>query len=141
MTLNLNYIAGVLDARGHLSINNRHGKMQPKIAVTTRRTSLLNYLSANTGVGVTLDNKEYERKPCSAHCTTQHSHVARQSSYWTVGSSRATIVLYTLQPFIVAQKDEVDLYLSIGLKSFNPKTTVLTEMKTLGWRAPRVSRT
>lgn len=136
MALDLHYLAGVIDARGHLSTTNRHGKMQPKISVTTRKTPLLHYLSRHTGVGVTLDNREYERKPCTAHCTTSHSHTARQSSYWTVGSARATIVLFGLEPLLDCQKEEASLILSIGLKGFNPSPAVLKEMRELGWKIP-----
>lgn len=135
--LPIEYIAGVIDARGHISINGRHGKNQPKIAVTTKRLTLIDFLGSVTGVGITIDNKEYERKPCLAHCTTTHSHTQRQSSYWTVGSSRATIVLYNIKPLILAQPDEVNYALRIGLESFNPRGDTVKSMREFGWKIPR----
>lgn len=131
------YIAGVIDARGHLEANNRHGKPQPRVRVTTRRHALLEDLAKSTGSKVVMDDRGYERRACSEHCEDRHQHVVRQSAQWTVDSSRATIVLYNIQPYVVAQRVEVGSLLRIGLQSYPAaRGDTAKRMAKLGWSLP-----
>lgn len=133
----IRFIAGVIDARGHIEVNRRHERHQPRIRVTTKRHELLEWLAAATGTKVRRDTRGYERRPCSAHCRSQHVHVVRQSSYWTVDSGRATIVLYAVQPFIVCQVNEVRHGLLVGLDAFSTaKSDTAQQMAQLGWPLP-----
>ena len=137
----IRFIAGVIDARGHIEVNQRHNRPQPRIRVTTKRHQLLEWLAAATGTKVRRDNRGYERRPCSAHCRSQHVHVVRQSSYWTVDSGRATIVLYAVQPFIVCQVDEVRHGLLAGLAAFpSARSATPVQMEQLGWPLPSEGR-
>lgn len=102
MTLDLSYVAGVIDSRGHLEVTNRHGTPQPRIRVTTRRVALLSHLAQLTGTKVVTDDRGYERRQCSEHCKSKHVHAVRQSAQWTVDSARATIVLFNVAPLLVA---------------------------------------
>lgn len=131
------YVAGVIDARAHIEVLNRHGKPQPRLSVTTRRVDLLQYLSRITGTRVSYDNRGYQRRPCGEHCGAPHSHVVRQSAKWRVDSARATIVLYNVAPFMVSRKDEVAEALRVGLDVWpaaRGNTGAL--MKELGWHLP-----
>ncbi len=133
----LAFVAGVLDARGHIDMNDRHGRPQPRLSVTTRRVELLQHLAQLTGTTVREDDRSYDRRPCGVHCTEHHSHAVRQSAYWRVDSSRATIVLYNVQPFIVCQRVEVAQALAAGLESYPAaRGDTAKQMKALGWALP-----
>jgi len=131
------YVAGIVDARGRIEVNNRHGRPQPRIRVTTRRAELLRWLAQVTGVKVVEDDRGYERRPCGEHCASRHSHAVRQSAQWTVDSSRATVVLFNVQPFVVCQVAEVAAALRYGLEAFPPaRGDVAKQMAALGWSLP-----
>lgn len=131
------YVAGVVDARGHIEATNRHGHIQPRIRVTTRKADLLMYLSELTGTKVVLDDRGYSRRPCGAHCDHPHSEVVRQSTQWTVDSSRATILLFNIAPFMHAQRGEAALALQAGMQRFPPaRGDAHKEMARLGWELP-----
>lgn len=131
------YLAGVIDARGHIEAYNRHGHVQPRIRVTTRKVELLTALADFTGNKVVLDSRGYERKPCGDHCNAPHSHVQRQSAQWTVDSSRATVVLHNVFPFLIAQRAEAALALEAGLRAYPPaRGDVPKQMAALGWTLP-----
>jgi hypothetical protein len=131
------YVAGVIDARGHIEVNNRHGKPQPRVRITTKRIELLEKMAALTGSKVVQDRMGYNRKACSEHCADQHQHVAWQSIQWTVDSARATIVLYNVQPFIFGQVDKVRTALMAGLAAFPPERgNTPQQMYDLGWEIP-----
>ena len=137
----LPYFAGVVDARGHIELNSRHGHPQPRVRVTTRRRELLEWLAARTGTTVVEDSRGYNRKLCGEHCSEQHVHVARQSAQWTVDSSRATVVLYAIQPYVIAQAAEVRRALLSGLERFPPAHgDVPRQMAGLGWPLPEVAQ-
>jgi hypothetical protein len=139
--LPLAYIAGVIDARGHIEAHNRHGHIQPRIRVTTRKIELLTYLAELTGNKVVLDDRGYARKPCGDHCDSAHSHVVRQSAQWTVDSSRATIVLWNIASLMHAQKAEALLALEAGMQAFPPaRGDVPKQMAALGWVLPESMR-
>ena len=135
--LPIQYLAGVLDARAHIEAHNRHGHVQPRLRVTTKMLRLLNTLAEYTGTKVVPDYRGYTKRPCGEHCTDKHSHVVRQSAQWTVDSSRATIVLYNVVPFMVAQRPEAVLALEAGLQRFPPaRGNVDDQMAALGWALP-----
>ena len=137
MSIPIEYVAGVIDARGHIEMNGRHGRPQPRIRVTTRRVELLQYLAALTGSSVVVDNRGYEKRPCSEHCTDRHTHVARQSAQWTVDSARATVVLHSIRPFVHAQADTVARALASGLTVWPPlRGNTVAQMAALGWSTP-----
>jgi hypothetical protein len=136
-TIPLGYVAGVIDARGHIEVNNRHGKPQPRVRITTKRIELLEHLAKLTGSKVVTDRVGYNRRACSEHCQDQHQHVQWQSIQWTVDSARATIVLYNIQPLIVAQIDKVREALTAGLNAFPPERGNTPQvMYDLGWEVP-----
>lgn len=135
--LNIPWFAGVIDARGHIDLNVRHDKPQPRLSVTTRRMDLLIFMSEHTGTQISVDNRGYEKRPCGAHCKDKHVHVARQSAKWRVDSSRATIVLYNVQPYIISQVTEVRKALEIGLQSYPAaRGNTAKKMQKLGWELP-----
>lgn len=135
--LPIEYIAGVIDARGHIAVNMRHSVPQPRIRLTTRRLPLLEHFAKVTGTKVVRDDRGYERRPCHLHCDEAHLHYVRQSVQVTVDSARATIVLFNVKPFIVGQKDEVEIALNHGLKAFPPpKGDTIKRMEKLGWEIP-----
>lgn len=142
MTLNVAYVAGVIDARGHLRLEMRHGKEQPRIAVTTRKISLLTVLSDLTGTKISMDDRGYQKRPCSEHCKDQHVHVVRQSAKWRVDCVRATVVLYNCLPFMVAQRDDALALLRVGLDNYQPsRNGTAAAMQRLGWDLPTVGDT
>lgn len=132
------WIAGVIDARGHIEAHNRHGHIQPRVRITTRHMPLLSALAGFCGNKIVLDERGYSRRPCGDHCVDQHSHVVRQSAQWTVDSARATVVLYNVVPFMHAQREEATLALEAGLQRFPPARGDLpAQMLALGWVLPR----
>lgn len=135
------YLAGILDARGLFEINVRHTYPQPRLRVTTRRTELLSWLAERTGTAVVEDSRGYNRKLCGTHCQDAHVHVARQSAQWTVDSSRATVVLYNVQPYLISQQSQGRKLLLAGLERFPPaKGDVPRQMAQLGWKIPSADR-
>lgn len=135
------YLAGILDARGSFEINIRHAYPQPRLRVTTRRVELLGWLAEKTGTGVVEDTRGYHRKLCGEHCTEQHVEVVRQSASWMVDSSRATVVLYNVQPHLISQQTEGRKLLLAGLERFPPaRGDVPKQMAKLGWKIPSVDR-
>jgi hypothetical protein len=137
----LAWIAGVIDARGHIEAHNRHGHVQPRVRITTRHTPLLETLARFCGNKVVLDDRGYSRRPCGDHCTQAHSHIVRQSKQWTVDSARATVVLYNVVPFMYAQKTEAPLALEAGLNRYPPARGDLpAQMVALGWSLPEPGR-
>lgn len=136
----IEFISGIVDARGHIEVVQRHGKPQPRIRVTTKRRDLLEWLAARTGTRVMSDDRGYQRRPCGDHCTDRHQHMVRQSTQWTVDGSRATVVLYNVQPHIVGQIAEVRRALLTGLDSFPPaRGNVPTQLEALGWSLPTIT--
>ncbi len=131
----LPYFAGIVDARGSIGINLRNNHPQPRIRVMTGRLRLLEWLAGMTGVGV------MTCRPCSDDCTKRHYHTVRQSTQWTVDSSRAPIVLYNIRPFLIAQADLArDAYLA-GVDVYPPaRGNVPEQMRKLGWRLPEVEK-
>ena len=139
--LDLHWVAGVIDARGHIELNDRRGTPMPRIRVTTRHVPLLQRLADLTGVKVRSDDRGYQRRSCGVHCTEQHVHVVRQSASWTVDSTRATIVLYAVSPFMVARHTEAIATLRIGLDSYPPQRGDTTkQMAALGWPIPSMEK-
>lgn len=135
--LPVEWVAGVIDARGHIEVNDRHGRPQPRIRVTTARTALLHRLADLTGTTVKTDHRGYQRRPCGAHCQERHSHVARQSAYWVVDSARATIVLANVAPHLIAQRDDARTALIAGLDVWPPpRGDTVGRMASLGWEVP-----
>lgn len=131
------FIAGIIDARGHIEVNMRHDKPQPRLSVTTRRRELLEWMATVTGTAVSYDNRGYERKPCSEHCSQTHSHVVRQSAKWRVDSSRATVVLFNVAPHIVSQRPEVLEALRVGMAAWPAaRGDTAKRMAELGWVLP-----
>lgn len=138
--VNVPYLAGVIDARGHIEINKRHERLQPRLSVTTRRISLLEHLAVCTGTRISHDNRGYHRRSCGEHCPDQHIEVARQSAKWRVDSLRATIVLYNIQPYIVSQTAEVAEALRVGLEAYPAaRGDTAKQMVKLGWELPDAS--
>ena len=138
----LPYLAGVVDARGHFEVNNRRGMGSPRIRVTTQRRVLLEWLAKQTGTKVVEDNRGYQKKLCGEHCQDQHVHVVRQSAQWTVDSTRATIVLNAIQPYLIDRVDEARRCLLAGLERFPPvRGDTVTQMRELGWPIPQLATT
>lgn len=135
--LDIGYIGGVIDARGHISIE----RNTPRVRVTTRRTELLEWLAARTGVGVKLDERGYQRRACSEHCAAKHQHIERQSAYWNVDGARAVIVLWNVLPYLVCQRGEArsSLRHASDLWPVRPRTEITVAMRDLGWRIPKRS--
>lgn len=134
------FLAGIIDARGHIEVGERHGFLQPRLAVTTRRTELLDYLCMRTGTSKSDEDRPYERRPCGSHCTDAHQHVVRQSAKWRVDSGRATVVLWNVKPYIVSQRAEVLRALRIGMDAWPPRRgNTGTQMLALGWALPELS--
>ena len=130
----------MLDARGAIRTEVRHGTLTPRIRVTTRRAELLAELTRLAGGNWTPDNREYHRKVCGIHCKDQHLEVARQSAYWNADAARATIILYSCAPFMVAQRDIALEVLEIGLRNFPPdRGNTVRLMRDIGWRIPEYS--
>lgn len=131
------WAAGVIDARGHIEVNARHGKGQPRVRITTKNLPLLERLAVLTGTRVVTDRIGYNRRPCTDHCVEQHTHIAWQSIQWTVDSARATIVLCNVRPFIVAREVDVARALDAGLAAFPPERgDTPRQMAALGWELP-----
>lgn len=132
--VSVEWVAGVIDARGHIDVNDRHGRPQPRIRVTTARVGLLGRLAELTGTTVRTDGRGYERRPCGEHCRERHSHVARQSAYWNVDSARATVVLANVLPYLLDQYDRARWALLTGLDVWPPQRgDTLARMAALGW--------
>lgn len=131
------FVAGIIDARGHIEVSMRHDKPQPRLSVTTKRVELLEWLGKITGTKVSYDTRGYERRPCNEHCNQQHSHVVRQSAKWRVDSSRATVVLFNVAPHIVGQRKEVLEALRVGMASWPAaRGDTAAQMARLGWPLP-----
>lgn len=129
----LAFISGVIEARGHIEV----GKRGPRIRITTARTPLLTYLAKHTGVKVVHDDRGYQRRPCSDHCEQPHSHYVRQSTQWTVDSTRATIVLHNVMPYLIDTQPKAKKALATGMKNYPPaRGDTITQMKKLGWETP-----
>lgn len=133
----LAYVAGVVDARAHIEVTNRHGRPQPRLSVTTRRRPLLDHLAALTGTNVSVDDRGYERRGCGEHCAEPHVHVVRQSAKWRVDCGRATVVLYNVLPLLVSQVDDARRALLAGLDAWPPaRGNTGAQMAALGWPIP-----
>ena len=135
----IEYVAGVIDARGHIESVTRHGVPTARVRVTTRRRDLLNYVQKLAGGGVRIDERGYQRRPCSDHCNEQHTHVARQSAYWDVTGERAVIILFNVLPFLVDHRAEAYAALENGAAAWPVKprrTEVSVEMRRRGWAIP-----
>lgn len=137
--INIPFIAGIIDSRGHIFINERHtGFPQPGVRVTTRREGILQHLAKATNSRTVLDTREYTRRPCLDHCDESHQHVNRQSAIWTCGAGKATIILFNIKPYIVSQQDEVNEALQVGLQAWpSVRSTTVEAMKRLGWKIPK----
>lgn len=132
MELDIGYIAGVIDARGHIETH----PTRTRVAVTTKRKQLLQWLATHTGVGITLDDREYHKRGCTEHCELPHQHSQRRSAYWRVDGIRAGIVLASCYPYLVEQRLEAHAALQ-SLADRWPaapsRHELCREMKRLGW--------
>lgn len=137
--IDVSYVAGVIDARAHIEVVNRHGKPQPRLSVTTKRLVLLQHLARLTGTKVSLDERGYEKRGCGEHCDSAHIHVARQSAKWRVDCLRATIVLHNVIPYLVDRAAEASAALTVGLESYPAaRGDTAKQMARLGWELPPV---
>lgn len=132
----LAYFAGAIDARGHISLTSRRGIPQPRVRVTTRRIELLRWLAGNTGVRVKIDDRGYERRPCSEHCSLKHQHLVRQSAYWNVDGARAVIVLWNVLPYLVVQRTTAYAALTDTRIWWKDRTQITAAMERRGWHIP-----
>lgn len=137
--LDLGYVAGVIDARGHITVNERRpGNLTPRVRITTRKADLLHWLADRTGVTVKTDDRGYARRPCGDHCTERHSHQVRQSAYWNVDGARAVIVLHGVLPWLVVSRFDAIEAIRAGslLWPIEPRSEVTEAMRRLGWPIP-----
>lgn len=128
--LNVAFIAGVLDARGHIDCQGRQ-----RVRVTTRRHDLLEWLAKHTGTGVRVDNAGYQRRACSEHCEDKHQHIYRQSAYWNIDGARAVIVVWNALPYLVCQRTEAHQLLR-ATGTWQERTEITQAMARLGWQIP-----
>ena len=136
MSLDVAWIAGVLDARGHIRLEARRGVPQPRIRVTTRKTALLEHMASLTGTKPRYDTAGYERRNCSEHCKHKHEMV-RQSAYWDCDGIRATIILHSCLPHMVAQRAEAMEVLRVGYEQYSAaRNGIAASMLRLGWTVP-----
>jgi hypothetical protein len=141
MEADIPWFAGVLDARGHLSLNTRRGTPTPRIRVTTNRLGLLATLSAMTGNTVRVNDKDYHRRLCNDHCTQPHIHVVAQSSFWNADCTRATIILHSCLPYMRSARAEAEALLEVGYPGYQPKRNgTAVAMQKLGWELPPVQQ-
>lgn len=131
------WVAGVIDARAHLRLENRRDQPQPRIRVTTSKLPLLRELARLTATQVRVDDKGYSRKACGTHCDSKHIHIVAQSSYWNVDCTRATIVLHNCLPHLRAQNPEALTLLEVGYRTYQPnRNGTASRMLALGWSLP-----
>jgi hypothetical protein len=132
------WVAGVLEARGHVEVTDRRGNPAPRLRVTTRKHELLVELARLTGNRVVKDERGYQKRPCGEHCRDQHVHVVRQSTQWTADSSRATIILAATMPYVRTRRVEFLRALEAGMRQWPAtKGDTAKKMKALGWPMPQ----
>jgi hypothetical protein len=136
----IEYFAGVLDARGHFEIVDRkrgETALRPRITVTTKRLELLEWMAIRTGTKVHIDDRGYDRKACAEHCQLPHVHYVRQSSFWRVEGTRATVLLYNIEPLLVQQAALARKLLLEGAKHYpGQRNEISQEMFRHYWKLP-----
>ena len=136
-TIPLGYVAGVIDARGHIEVNNRHGKPQPRVRITTKRIELLQHLATH-------HRQQGGRGPRglqpagllgALHRAAPAHRLAEHPVDRGLGPRHDR--LYNIQPLIVAQVDKVRTALMAGLTAFPPERGNTPQvMYDLGWDIP-----
>lgn len=133
----LSWMAGIVESRGHVEINDRHGTPQARVRITTARVALLEEFARLAGTKVVMGARTYQRRACSEHCEEPHQHIAWQSASVTIDSARAYIVLRAIEPYLKASSDKIKLALVAGAQAWPPKRgNTLAQMKKLGWPEP-----
>lgn len=140
MKADIQWFAGVLDARAHFRLEDRRGTPQPRLRITTNRLGLLAVLCEMTGTRLRQDDKGYNRRLCADHCKAKHVHVVRQSAYWNADCTRATIILHSCLPYLRSSRGEALALLDAGYSTYQPtKNGTAAMMQRLGWKLPSKS--
>lgn len=132
----LAYLAGVLDAQGHIAIRTTaDGTQLPQLSLSGPNVALLQWLGDLTGVRPIVTTRAYAKAGCSEHCATKHRHVTSTSGRWQLSGAKATVVLAAIQPFLRLQLDEAAQAVELGMAApFKPATP--NKMQQLGWPIP-----
>lgn len=131
------YIAGMLDANGHIVW--RDGKINSlSIFLLSTSEPLIYMMQTNLGGVVS----KYKLK-CNLDCTLKHDHRRLDVLKWQISGERAAIILKAIKPFLILKyevamsilKNWEDSYLKLKIKSRRDKNILIQrqELERLGW--------
>lgn len=130
------YIAGMIDADGHVSIvpNKQSKTTAVRVAITNTYIPLLQQLVEWTGGSI-----NHRRKPCDLDCVINHVHSRKQSYRFIVVGDRAVVILQNIVPYMIEKQDLAFKAIDEGLKSrelsrVKRESNGVKELRSLGWR-------
>lgn len=133
----LAFFAGVIDARGHISLTARRGQPSPRVRITTKRLELLGWLAKYSGTTIRTAGSPYARRGCSDHCQEAHIHTVRNSAYWNADGERAEIILAACLPYLIEQRAHaVEVLRASPRIAPTRRTEIGQALHRLGWPVP-----
>lgn len=135
-TADIAYAAAIIDNLAALRTRELATSVLPVVQVSGKYGSLA-WLGELTGTKVVETRRTYLRHQCNEHCPAPHAHIESRSARWSVTGMRATIVLYTVEPFLRVQAAAARDLVAAGL-AVQYQGQVVNEMHSLGWALPEL---
>lgn len=132
----IDYLAGILDANAIFRVRETPGGTELAcVAVHGLSEGVMEVLAKATGTKVTRVKRDYHQRPCVAHCSKKHRHVASTTLRWSVTGGKANVLIAAVLPSLRVQKDVAAAVLDVGL-SAPRKSATYSKMADLGWPTP-----
>ena len=127
------WCAGVIDTLGLIKIRELdNGTNIPSVSISTPHVELAKRMGELTGVGIVTVKRNYNRTPCTDHCTEAHSHVVSTTARWELTGARARVFLDNITPYLVTKQFDVIRVLE-ETKDAPFKPATIQKMTSLGW--------
>ena len=132
----LAYAAALIDSFAVLTTR-RVGEAELPQVTIQGKVAALPWLAEVSGVKVIEVAKDYARHQCSEHCPDRHTRIESTTRRWQLTGARATVVLYSVEPYLRVQARTARGLVEVG-QGLGFKTDVVNDMTRLGWTIPEL---
>lgn len=126
------YIAGMVDADGHVSSATVPNGRRLEIVVTNTYVPMMLWLGEQTGVKV---SPYMRNEKCEEACIKSHVHMRKDVYRWVVRGQRALIVGRGIYPYMIEKKTRLlgQIKLERARDKIRWKAQIQAEMYERGW--------
>jgi len=149
------WMAGIIDLKGRVYVKKNRSRNTGQYVMVVDSKNLVVVRRLCELTGTTSEGKETRpvseilRHPCLEHCPQAHSHVYRDGlmmpliGRWTVTGASLVIVLQSLMPYLVADREkyedlllELQPQLTLSGQGSNAVLSGCLRLQRLGWPLP-----